>query len=64
MIFLHDGEIISHGNLKSSNCLVDSRWVLQITGFGLHELKGIQSKWQNFKQMEHFSIRGFNYQVN
>ena len=40
MIFLHDSEIVSHGNLRPSNCLVDSRWVLQITDFGLCHLKG------------------------
>ena len=43
MIYLHDSEIKSHGKLKSSNCVVDSRWVLKITDFGLHEfLKGAQ----------------------
>ncbi|ESO84762.1 hypothetical protein LOTGIDRAFT_236119 [Lottia gigantea] len=35
MVFIHDSNIISHGNLRSSNCLVDSRWVLQISDFGL-----------------------------
>jgi serine/threonine protein kinase len=44
MIYLHDSsEIKSHGKLKSSNCVVDSRWVVKITDFGLHEfLKGAQ----------------------
>lgn len=36
MIYLHGSEIISHGRLKSSNCVVDSRWVLKITDYGLH----------------------------
>ncbi|XP_074647911.1 guanylate cyclase 32E-like isoform X2 [Tubulanus polymorphus] len=43
MIYLHDSEIVSHGNLRSSNCLVDSRWVLQISGFGLHDFKAPDS---------------------
>lgn len=39
LIYLHDSEIVSHGNLRSSNCLVDSRWVCQLSDFGLHEFK-------------------------
>lgn len=35
MAFLHSSEIRTHGNLKSSNCVVDSRFVLKITDFGL-----------------------------
>uniref|UniRef100_A0A8C1FRN3 Guanylate cyclase n=1 Tax=Cyprinus carpio carpio TaxID=630221 RepID=A0A8C1FRN3_CYPCA len=35
MVFLHNSVIVSHGNLKSSNCVVDSRFVLKITDYGL-----------------------------
>ena len=35
MIFLHDSQLRFHGNLKTANCLVDSRWVLKLSDFGL-----------------------------
>ncbi|ULU09940.1 hypothetical protein L3Y34_014356 [Caenorhabditis briggsae] len=38
LFFLHNSEIRSHGRLKSSNCVVDSRFVLKVTDFGLHKL--------------------------
>ncbi|XP_011301301.1 atrial natriuretic peptide receptor 1 isoform X6 [Fopius arisanus] len=39
MAYLHASELKSHGSLKSSNCVVDSRFVLKITDFGLHALR-------------------------
>ncbi|XP_051901702.1 LOW QUALITY PROTEIN: atrial natriuretic peptide receptor 1-like [Pristis pectinata] len=35
MAFLHNSVIGCHGNLKSSNCVVDSRFVLKIADYGL-----------------------------
>ncbi|KAM4806196.1 atrial natriuretic peptide receptor 1 isoform X1 [Urocitellus parryii] len=39
MLFLHNGAICSHGNLKSSNCVVDGRFVLKITDYGLESFR-------------------------
>ncbi|KAL5020578.1 hypothetical protein ScPMuIL_003470 [Solemya velum] len=39
MAYLHSSEVRSHGTFKSTNCVVDSRFVLKITDFGLHTLK-------------------------
>ena len=35
MAYLHKSPFQSHGKLSSSKCLVDSRWVLKISGIGL-----------------------------
>ncbi|ELU07786.1 hypothetical protein CAPTEDRAFT_103278 [Capitella teleta] len=39
MAHLHSTLVHSHGSLTSANCLVDSRWVLKIAGFGLHAFR-------------------------
>lgn len=39
MNFLHNSYIGCHGNLKSSNCVVDSRFVLKITDYGLSSFR-------------------------
>ncbi|ESN91552.1 hypothetical protein HELRODRAFT_108365 [Helobdella robusta] len=39
MDYLHNSDIGSHGHLRSSKCVVDSRWHCKITGYGLSELR-------------------------
>ncbi|XP_071825749.1 atrial natriuretic peptide receptor 1-like isoform X7 [Apostichopus japonicus] len=39
MHYIHSSMIRSHGNLKSSNCVVDNRFVLKVTDFGLNTVR-------------------------
>ncbi|VDP70342.1 unnamed protein product [Echinostoma caproni] len=43
LTFLHDSDLCYHGNLKSTNCVVDSRWVLKLTDFGLTAFRSGES---------------------
>ena len=55
MQYLHSVDIKFHGHLTSSNCVVDSRWILKITDHGLREFKS---------PSEQLSVRGRDYKAN
>ncbi|GFY76109.1 atrial natriuretic peptide receptor 1 [Trichonephila inaurata madagascariensis] len=41
--YLHNGEMATHGRLRSSNCLVDSHFVVKLTDFGLPSFRHAES---------------------
>ncbi|KAA3681510.1 uncharacterized protein DEA37_0010739, partial [Paragonimus westermani] len=43
LAFLHDSDLRYHGNLKPTNCVINSRWVLKLTDFGLNAFR--MGKW-------------------
>ncbi|EDW72635.1 uncharacterized protein Dwil_GK17073 [Drosophila willistoni] len=55
VIYLHESPIRFHGSLCTSNCLVDSRWVVKLTDFGLFAFKqGIED---SSTDMQHMSAK-------
>eukprot|EP01135_Chromosphaera_perkinsii_P008018 Nk52_evm90s1073 gene=Nk52_evmTU90s1073 len=47
MQFIHQ-VVGSHGRLKSSNCVVDSRWTLKLTDFGLYDLMEMEERDEDY----------------
>ncbi|XP_061393207.1 uncharacterized protein LOC133328680 [Musca vetustissima] len=54
MRYLHTSPLRVHGTLTSRNCVVDARWVLKITDYGLpqfYEAQGLQQTPRTAKEM-------------
>ncbi|XP_064455640.1 retinal guanylyl cyclase 2-like [Ornithodoros turicata] len=43
MRYLHNSPIRQHGHLTSRNCVIDSRWVLKITDYGIPAFQDLQA---------------------
>ncbi|XP_055356097.1 atrial natriuretic peptide receptor 1-like isoform X3 [Paramacrobiotus metropolitanus] len=56
MTYLHDSPIESHGNLTSSNCVIDSRFVLKITDYGLAFLQPFVSNKEGDNKSDYFRL--------
>lgn len=56
MTYLHDSPIESHGNLTSSNCVIDSRFVLKITDYGLAFLSQFISNKEGDNKSDYFRL--------
>jgi len=41
MEYIHKSQLKFHGRLKSCNCVLDSRWVVKITDYGLGHLRHV-----------------------
>ena len=54
MMYLHNSAIGSHGRLKSTNVVIDSRWICKITDYGLtHFLHGEKSDTEKTQYAEY-----------
>ncbi|GMT14954.1 hypothetical protein PFISCL1PPCAC_6251, partial [Pristionchus fissidentatus] len=42
--YLHSNEIGCHGRLKPSNCLIDARWMVKLSSFGMREARKEEGK--------------------
>lgn len=61
MRYLHHSPVKFHGNLKSRNCVVDSRWVLKLTDFGLPHILVNQKATRTLQCSGNYSLPGNFY---
>lgn len=68
MYYIHCSVLSSHGRLKSTNCLVDNRWVLKITDYGMNrfieETHFSEKEEQQYYKSRLFSLIFFHFILN
>ncbi|WAR02467.1 ANPRA-like protein [Mya arenaria] len=52
MLYIHNSKLGCHGRLKSTNCLVDNRWMLKVTDYGIE--KYINNDASNLEEHQQF----------
>ena len=58
---LHNSPVQVHGRLKSSNCLIDSRWVCKIGDWGLSELRSPAERLPAREEYEKYNGRSRDF---
>lgn len=68
MIFIHQSHFNCHGRLRSTNCLVDSRWAVHLSGFGLQKFRSGEKEDLTEEQLARskcpYSFSTFNTKLN
>ncbi|KAK3769309.1 hypothetical protein RRG08_011981 [Elysia crispata] len=53
--YLHNSELGVHGNLRASNCVIDSRWVAKLTDFGLRRFRRGEKRGEGVSDDKYYS---------
>ncbi|KAL4224652.1 Retinal guanylyl cyclase 1 [Mactra antiquata] len=53
--YLHKSSIKHHGNLRSTNCVIDSRWVCKLTDFGIQTFRSMQESEELLGEQTYYS---------
>ena len=60
MAYIHASPVQSHGRLCSSNCVVDSRFILKITDFGLPTFYVVDYSFITDEDTEYLQYKSMN----
>lgn len=67
MRYLHSSSLRIHGSLTSRNCVVDARWVLKVTDYGInqfYEAQGVPLSPKTSKRMYLLQLKNNHHERN